>query len=253
VVLVNADAIRRWLIADGYPAERIRVIGNGIDLAPFGAPHVRGALQQALQLEPRTPLVLVVSRLVPRKGIEEFLEAAALTAPRHATAHFVVAGVHEQEGYPEQLERLATRLGLGRRVHFLGPRNDVPALLADAAVAVLPSLSEGLSNVLLEAMASGAPVVATRVGGAPEVVEDGVTGLLVPPGDAPALARSVLRLLADPALGWRMGAAARDLVHTRFSLEAMVEQTTAVYDALLARHWSEAPRRDAVATSVRRF
>jgi glycosyltransferase involved in cell wall biosynthesis len=241
VVLVNAEAIRRWLIADGYPAERIRVIGNGIDLAPFEAPHTPGTLHHEIGLPADTPLVFVVSRLVPRKGLEQFLEAAAIDAPRHPGAHWVMAGVAEQPDYAVELERLAARLGLGRRIHFLGPRNDVPALLADAAVAVLPSLSEGLSNVLLESMASGAPTVATRVGGAPEVVEDGVNGLLVPPGDAAALARAVGRLLDDRALAVRVGAAARTLVRARFSLAAMVAQTTAVYDALLQGRRLEAP------------
>jgi glycosyltransferase involved in cell wall biosynthesis len=116
---------------------------------------------------------------------------------------------------------------------FTGTRLDVAAILAQAAISVAPSLSEGLSNVVLESMATGVPVVATRVGGTPEMLEDGVTGLLVPPCDAPMLAAAIGRLLGDPAMARRMGDAGRARAVDRFSMPYMVSQTETLYHAFL--------------------
>jgi glycosyltransferase involved in cell wall biosynthesis len=120
-------------------------------------------------------------------------------------------------------------------VIFAGLRTDVPELMAGVTVAVMPSLNEALSNSLLESMAAGAPMVATRVGGTPEAVVDGVTGLLVEPGDAPALAAGIERLLGDPALAARLGRAAQQVIKDRFSVERMVAATDALYQQLLSR------------------
>jgi glycosyltransferase involved in cell wall biosynthesis len=114
---------------------------------------------------------------------------------------------------------------------FTGTRLDVAAILAQAAISVAPSLSEGLSNVVLESMATGVPVVATRVGGTPEMIDDGVTGFLVPPCDAPALAAAIGRLLGDQAMARRMGDAGRALAVDRFSMPYMVIQTKTLYHA----------------------
>src|SRR5439155_25705791 len=128
---------------------------------------------------------------------------------------------------------LVERLGLTGRVQFTGLRNDVPALLACASVSVLSSLNEALSNVILESMAAGVAVVATRVGGTAEAVEDGVTGCLIPPADSRALAAALGRLLGDPAAARAMGAAGRDRVERQFSMDRMVAATEALYDTLL--------------------
>src|SRR5262249_30060196 len=122
---------------------------------------------------------------------------------------------------------------LGDRVVFTGLRDDAPALLSSLTVAVMPSLSEALSNVLLESMAAGVAVVATRVGGTPEAVEDGRNGVLVPPADSRALADAIAALLADPALGSRLGCAARETIQARFSLGRMVSKTQELYLSLL--------------------
>jgi L-malate glycosyltransferase len=173
------------------------------------------------------------------KGIEHFLEAAGRIAPRLPEARFLVVGDSEpspgRTSYREHLEALAARLGLAGRVLFLGFRSDVADLLAVSTVSVLPSLSEGLSNVLLESMAAGVPVVATRVGGNPEAVEHGVTGLLVAPADAFALAHAVTLLLEHPHLARCYGEAARRRVHERFSDQRMVHATEDFYLAWLAR------------------
>jgi glycosyltransferase involved in cell wall biosynthesis len=139
----------------------------------------------------------------------------------------------DDRDYQAALAARASRLGLGRRVIFAGLRTDVPALLAASTVSVMPSLNEALSNVLLESMAAGAPTVATRVGGTPEAMDDGVTGLLVPPEDAAALAEAVGRLIDDPARAAALGGAARETVERRFSLQRMVDDTERLYLSLL--------------------
>jgi glycosyltransferase involved in cell wall biosynthesis len=238
-VLVNAEAVRQRLLAEGFPAHKVAVIPNGINLEGFSAQQGRETLRRALGLPPFGPLVTVVARLNPMKGIEHFLEAAERIAERLPEVRFLVVGDCEpapgRTSYRASLEALAARLGLAGRVLFLGFRSDVADLLAASTVSVLPSLSEGLSNVLLESMAVGVPVVATRVGGNPEAVEHGVTGLLVAPGDPSALAHAVTLLLEHPHLARCYGEAARLRVHDRFSDQRMVRATEDFYLAWLAR------------------
>ena len=249
-VLVNADAVRDWLVGCGYPPGRIRIIPNGIDTSRFPGTPGRGRLQRELGLPPETPIVAVLSRLSPVKGLESFVEAAALVARRRPEVRFVVAGearrleggvIVSDPGYRAALAEAARRAGLDGRLTFLGNRDDVPEILPDVAVSVLPSLTEGLSNTLLESLAAGRPMVATRVGGTPEVVEDGVTGLLVPPRDPAALARAVERLLADAGLRARLGEAGRRRVRDRFSMDRTVRETESLYAEELRRA-GRAPR-----------
>jgi len=234
-VVANADAVKDWLVGEGYDERRITVIRNGIDTTPFGKKVTRGKLHRELGLPPGAPLIAVLSRVSPIKGLEYFLDAAAGVGARVPEARFLIVGAAEKKdaGYQRRLEAHADRLGLGRRVVFTGLRMDVPELLDDVSVSVLPSLSEGLSNVLLESMAAGVPVVATRVGGSPEVVEDGVTGMLVPPRDADGLTRSILGLLEDRQLAMRLGRAGRARVVEHFSIHDVVRQTEQLYTALL--------------------
>jgi L-malate glycosyltransferase len=242
-ILVNALAIKQRLVAEGHRAERITVIPNGLDPARFGRRGGGAGLRHELGLSAGAPLVAMFARLGPLKGIEYFLEAAAQVAAGFPEVRFLVVGegrivedgVIVDSPYKRELERKAARLGLARRVVFTGFRLDVPELLAEVAVSVLPSLSEGLSNAVLESMAAGVPVVATRVGGTPEAIEDGVNGLLVPPRDAGAIARAVSRLLADAGWGTRLGQAARQRVVDRFSQEHMVRRTERFYLDLLDR------------------
>ncbi len=236
-VVVNADAVRTWLVGEGYDAERIVVIRNGVDLTRFREPSQPDRVRRELGLPHGVPLVAVVSRLTRMKGLEQFLEAAALVGRRSPEACFLVIGEtppHNPE-YLGQLKSLAIRLGIGDRVIFPGLRSDVPILLAGVDVAVMPSLNEALSNVLLESMAAGAAVVATRVGGTPEAIVDGENGLLVPPADIAALAGAVTSLLEAPALAMRLGRAARQSVVDRFSVGRMVATTEDLYSQLLTR------------------
>lgn len=234
-IVANAEAVRQWLIAQGYDSEKITVIPNGVDLTPFGRPVDGLRIRRELGVPPQAPIVAAVARLSRVKGLEYFLEAAAAVARTRPDAYFLIVGeeAFKEGDYHQELETQAKRLGIGDRVIFTGLRHDVPDLLSKVAVSVLPSLSEGLSNTLLESMAAGVPVVATRVGGNSEAVDEGVTGLLVPPRDAGALARAVRHLLEDRECAARFGRAARQRAADRFSIDAMVRETERLYVRLL--------------------
>lgn len=235
-VVTNAEAIAERLRAEGYPADRIEVIHNGI--VPVEVPpRLPGTgLRRDLGIPAAAPVVGVVSRLDRLKGLDDFLDAAALVVARHPETRFLIVGgpaAGVGEGYEEKLRRRADRLGLGERVILTGARTDVPEILPELTVSVLPSLTEGLSNSLLEAMAAGKPVVATSVGGNPEIVEDGVTGFLVPANDPAALAAAVGRLVASPGLAAELGRAGRARVAAHFTPERLVVRTTELYQRLL--------------------
>ena len=236
-ILVNADAVKDWLVNDGYDPSKITVIRNGVDLTRFDATPEPERLRRELGLPDGTPLVAVVSRLTRLKGLEHFLEAAAAISTRVPDARFLVVGETSpmDRPYLGELQQYAERLGVADRVIFTGLRTDVPTLLASVNVAVMPSLNEALSNVLLESMAAGAPTVATRVGGTPEALVDGVTGLLVPPADTTALTAAIVRLLNDPPLAAHLGRAARLRIADTFSVKRMVRATEDVYLELLER------------------
>jgi glycosyltransferase involved in cell wall biosynthesis len=234
-VIVNAEAVKTRLVEEGYSADRIVVIRNGVDIERFASVAPHGKLRRELGLPARGPIVAALCRLHEIKGVEHFLEAAVLLARRFRDARFLVAG----DGYHRPaLEKYASALGLAGRVIFTGFRHDVPEFLSEVQVSVLPSLSEALSNTLLESMAAGVPVVATRVGGNPEVVEDGVTGFLVPPREPEALAAAISRLLDQPLRAQAMGRAGRQRATEQFSLERLTHETESLYLRLLmkARH-----------------
>lgn len=247
-VLVNAKSIRQSLVGRGYREDKIIAIRNGIDLSRFRDIDIGRGLHHEFGLPEGAPLVVVLARLIPHKGIETFLDAAAEVHRRHPRARFLIVGdifaamrrkgeLVRDQVYWQSLERHCERLGLKDYVVFTGYRPDVPALLAQATVSVLPSIaSEGLSNSLLESMAAGAPVIATRVDGNTEVIErEGVDGLLVAPRQAGELAQAISLVLDDPELARRLGNAARQRVERHFSLERMVRDTEELYMRLLDR------------------
>jgi glycosyltransferase involved in cell wall biosynthesis len=236
-IVVNAEAIKRDLVQRGYDEDRLSVIPNGIDCERFRLAGNGEAVRREWNIPPGVPVVGVLARLLRIKGQEVFLHAAALIASNNPRVRFVLVGDNNiDHQYKAQLKRLAGRLGLADRVLFTGFRTDVPDLLAALSVVVSPSLGlEGLSNSLLESMAAGVSVVATRVGGTPEIVEDGENGLLVPPGDPEALAAAVSRLLQDKATAIRLRESARRRVFSRYSLEQAVASTQRLYDELLDR------------------
>jgi glycosyltransferase involved in cell wall biosynthesis len=227
VYLVNAAAVGHELERHGLPARKMRVVHNGVDLSrfpPFASD--RTAARAALGLPPNRRLVAQVGRLAPQKDYPTYLQAAARLATRHADVDFLVIG-DGPDG--EALRRLAAELGLAERVRWLGLRHDVPAILAGVDVLVLASRYEGLPNVVIEAMAAGAAVVATDVGGCRELLRPEREGLLVEPGRPQAIADAVAALLGSPERRAAMAAEARRRVERDFSIEAMVRATCALY------------------------
>jgi glycosyltransferase involved in cell wall biosynthesis len=225
-IAVSHDVARRMTDTLRTPAARVRVIHNGIDLAPFldSGPGRAGA-RAALGIADGAPCVVTAARLDAQKGLLHLVEAARAVPG----AVFLIAG----DG-PERaaVEAAARRSGVEERVRLLGPRDDVPALLAACDIFVLPSLFEGAPLAILEAMATARPVVASRIGGVDELVLDGVTGLLVPPADPAALAAAILRLTASPELRVRLGDAARERART-FGAPAMAQAVMALYDEVV--------------------
>ncbi len=259
-ILVNAEGVRSWLLSGGYPAQKIKVIRNGIvssqSVSIAEGRRVRsegnpGKLRGELGLAADTPLVAVISRLNPMKGLEYFLEAVAILSRKFPEARFLILGGPDQKNcgsYEADLQTYAASLGLGGRVIFTGFRTDIRQILPEIDISVLPSLSEGLSNSLLESMAAGVPVVATRVGGTPEAVEDGESGLLVPPSDSGALIQAITRLLEDRDFARRLGLAGKSRVQAQFSIERMVQETAELYGELLAAKHKPAQERQVAET-----
>jgi glycosyltransferase involved in cell wall biosynthesis len=234
-IITVSEALRRNLVA-AYPEAiaRSTTIYNGVETQqppardPVGWAGLRqptaGALPESSA--PYSPLVGAVARLAPQKGILEFIRAARLVADAHPSVAFALAG----DG-PLMPEAVALRreLGLERQLHLIGHSEGVKDFIASLDLLVVPSLSEGSSVVAMEAMALGKPVVATAVGGVPEVVSGGETGVLVQPGDAQALADGMLELLRDPARAQEMGERGRQRAVREFDVSDMVEKTKAVY------------------------
>jgi glycosyltransferase involved in cell wall biosynthesis len=227
VYLVNAAAVARELERHGLPAWKMRVVRNGVDLGRFPRFAVeRGEARAALGFPAGRRLVAQVGRLAPQKDYPTYLRAAAAVAARHPDVDFLVVGAGPER---EALVQLADAVGIADRVRWLGLRHDVPALLAAVDVMVLASRFEGLPNVVIEAMAAGAAVVATDVGGCGELVEPGREGTLVVPERPDAIATAVSALLADEDGRRTMVRAARARVEREFSVEAMTRRTCAVY------------------------
>jgi glycosyltransferase involved in cell wall biosynthesis len=231
-IVAVSDALRAELIGAGLSADRICVIPTAIDPERFAeGAFERGAEWRRRWAEPGAPVVVTVGRLYRQKGLKYFLESAARIHQVAPRVRFWIAG----EGVlRERLEARIRRLGLENVVTLLGQQPDVAAIMAASDVFVMPSLGEGLSNVLLEAMTLAKPVVATRVGGTPEVVRDGETGWLVPPREPAALAAAILKVLRDPDLAARVGVSGRDLVARRFSAARVAPRMAATYGQAIA-------------------
>jgi glycosyltransferase involved in cell wall biosynthesis len=222
VVMVSA-ALRDDYLARGLEARKVRVVHNGIALDRFRRPRTeaRARLERDFAIPPGAPIVATVAVLRPKKGIEVLLEAARDVR----RAYFVIIGDGPKR---EEWTALATTLGVADRVRWAGFRTDVDALLAGCDLFVHPSLDDAFPTVLLEAMAAGLPIVASRVGGIPEIVIPGVTGELVPPGDPAALASMIDAILGSEDTMRLMREAAQ--VHaSRFSTSAWIDRLTVVY------------------------
>ena len=223
-VVVITPRLCRLLLSDGVDEDRVHVIPPGVNPSLFDGPFEDPFAGVG------RPRVLFVGRLAPQKGVRNLVAAAGLLEDPSAQVLLVGDG-------PERpaLEREAERIGLGDRLHFLGfvAHDRLPAVLAHADLLVLPSLYEELGTVLLEAMQAGLPIVASKTGGIPDVIEDGVNGLLVPPGNPEALAHAIDRLLADRDLAYRLSEGARERGKD-YDWEVLAERVLAVYRGVTA-------------------
>jgi glycosyltransferase involved in cell wall biosynthesis len=229
--ITASEAIRQMLIGDGIPTNRTITVHEGIDLQHVNAaPPVN--VHETFFLPHHAPVVGNVAALVPHKGQRYLVDAAHLVVQEVPDARFIILGEGELR---DHLERQVHEHHLEKHVLLPGFRTDVLGCLKSFDLFVMSSVTEGLGTSLLDAMACARPIVASRAGGIPEVVDDEVTGLLVPPRDPRALARAIVTLLSDPDLRLRLGQAGLQRVRRHFTVERMVAGTLAVYQRLAGR------------------
>ncbi|MGI9149130.1 MAG: glycosyltransferase family 4 protein [Chloroflexota bacterium] len=227
-LIVIGDGQRAEIASYGVaPLHKLVTIRLGLELRQFlDAERTRGELRHELGIGAEVPLVGIVARLVPIKAPEIFLQAAVRMRAALPRVQFLVVGDGERR---QELETLANQLGLADCVRWLGWRRDMVRVYADLDVVALTSLNEGSPVALIEALASARPVVSTAVGGVPEVVVHGETGLTVPASDVAALAEASLRLLRDPSLARRLGSAGRQHVYPRYDSSRLVTDVRNLY------------------------
>lgn len=230
-IIAVSRSVAESLESAGCAGTPVIQIPNGIDLGKLRRVRVREQVRQELGVGAGVPLIGTVGRLSPVKGHVHFLRAAALILEREAGARFLIVG---DGPLRSQLVAEAERLGVDGACVFTGCRADVPDLVGALDIFVLPSLDEGIPMALLEAMALGKPAVATAVGGIPEILTDRVTGLLVIPENARALADACLDLVRDPALAHAIGTRAMSLVERTFSHERNGQAVVELYRAVTA-------------------
>ena len=228
-VLTSAERVKTVLTEAGVDPRKVVAVPPGVDTTRFH-PAVSGAALRA-ELGLAGPVVGLVANIRGSKGHDVFLEAARDVLAEVPDARFLIVG--DGVGYADVRARV-DRMGLAHIVTMTGFRRDIPEVMAALDVLVLPSIrSEATSQAILQALAVGTPVVATNIGGSPEVIRDGETGRLVPPNDAPALARAIAGLLRDPARARAMAQAGQTFVRQRLSLDAQMTLTTTVYRELI--------------------
>ena len=228
-VTVNSKAVGEdTLVRDRGNESKIRLIYNGVQASNFISDNsARRKIREKLALNPDQNVIITVANLIPYKGHHELIEAAAIVTDKYPDSYFLLIG--EDRGIRKDLEMRVKELGIGKNIIFLGQRNDIPNLLAASDISVLPSHEEGFSNVILESMAAGLPVVATCVGGNPEAIVNGETGWLVPPKDPEELALKIVDLLHDPQKIKKWGQAGRHRVQIHFSDKIMLEEYMKLY------------------------
>ena len=236
-IVAVSDSVRRELVGASLSPDRIRVVHNGIDVARFAD----GASRRAIEWRGRfaaesVPVILAVSRLYSQKGLEYFIQSAVQVRRAMPKVRFWIAG----DGMlRKKLEALVRKLGLEETVTLLGHQDDIAAIMAASDVFIMPSLGESFANALLEAMALAKPVIATSVGGIPEVVRDGETGWLVPPRQPAALAEAVLQVLRDPDGAARIATRGRDFVASRFAASHIASRMAEVYREVVSAAGAE--------------
>jgi len=235
-IVVNSNAVKErfhWL----GDRNKLEVIYNGIDLARFRSSSKDGKFEKEFGFVPGTRVVATVGRLDWYKAHQYFIHAAVIVKTKFPDIRFLIVGEGEQKTH---LKNLADELGLGGDVVFAGQRTDIQKILNGIELFVLSSVSEGFGRVIVEAMACGKPVVAARAGGIVEIVEDGITGILVPPRDPETMARAITELLEDREKARKMGVAGRRRAERLFGIEKNIEKTGELYEKVLKEAFPKA-------------
>jgi glycosyltransferase involved in cell wall biosynthesis len=235
-VIAVSEAVKKEVIKrHWFPEEKIFTVYNAINTVDYGNAHNGIALKRKLGIQSESFVVGMVANIRKIKGYLYFLDAARIILGYNRNVQFVMIGYDaiKSDFTTERLERYGKEIGISENLHFLGGKLEIPDLISIFDVAVLASLSEGFSNVILEYMASSKPVVATGVGGNPEIVVHGQTGLLVPPADAEALAGAIRSILEDKEAGLRFGIAGRRRVEERFSLAVMLRNYENLFEQVI--------------------
>ena len=229
-IICVSDANRRDVFEEcPAAAAKMQTVYNGVDPAAFPSHPDRKKVRKELGIV-SGPVLVMIARLTAAKGHRYLLQAVPHLLKTWPELCCVFVGAGELR---DSLHRMAIDLGVEQACRFVGARDDIADILAAADVVVLPSLSEGFPFVLLEALAMGCPVVASRVNGVPELIEDHKTGLLVPPRDPQALQAAIHEVLSDPTAASKMGAVGRTVVRERFTVHRMVADTTTIFDAAM--------------------
>jgi glycosyltransferase involved in cell wall biosynthesis len=231
IVIAISDAIGRVLLEEGLPPQKLRVVRSAVVANDFERPCARQRVLDALGLDSGALLVGIIAQLIERKGHGFVLDAMPALIADQPNLQLVLFGKGPLAG---KLQEAIDARGLADHVRLAGFRDDLTDILPCLDLLVHPATMEGLGVSLLQASAAGVPIVASRTGGIPEAVHDGVNGVLVPPANVPALTEAIARLLADERLRCRLGDAGRAMVRDRFSSEAMVAGNLAVYRELVS-------------------
>ena len=240
-VVAISGAVREVLVDQGVPRDKISLVHSAVDAGDWVQPAGAGARNLKFGLDPDSPAGAMVAQFIPRKGHWVLVDALAILKRRGMTPGVVLFGRGPMRG---NVEALAEAAGVGDQIRFAGFRYDLHTWLGSFDFCVHPALREGLGVAALQAGAAGVPVVGARAGGIPEIIEDGRTGLLFPPGDAGALATALASVLSDPKAARAMGWRARNRIATRFSVDAMVDGNLDVYrDAVRSRR-NGGPRKE---------
>jgi len=231
------------LLAEGVSRTKIRLIPNGIDLGMFSRPGLdRNRARDQLGLPHDAMVFSLVANFHVYKGHDDLIRALHLVRNQLPPGWLLLAPGRDIGGNLERTRDLSEQLGLSTHVHFLGELGDMVAVLLAADIHISASHTEGFPNNILEAMCAGLPVVATAVGGVPEMVIDGVTGLLVPAQEPHEMGRALVQLVYDPARRRSMGEAGRNCVVSRYSIERSVEALQETYAKVAARGGSKRHR-----------
>ncbi len=231
-IVAIAQGVKDVLVSQGVSGSDITVVHSAIDPAHFQHPRSRAELAATFDVDPAQPILGIAAQLIERKGHALLFESLQMLASRYPTAQLIVFG---RGPLSASLPALAALHGLQHRVKFAGFRADLELWMGALDVLVHPAYTEGLGNVCLQAAAAGVPCIGSRVGGIPEAIADGVTGVLVPVGDATALAAAIDRLLSDAPLRQRLGAAGPAYVESDFTPPTMAAGNRAVYRRVLGR------------------